>query len=345
MSRSPTLTGPAPGAQRQTPPAGGAAPQSLQTVKHANPDQFYALRYLPAPYHRLVCGWLGLNDALAHIPAAVSTPPLGEIRLQWWREALAETVSLATQHQGTEELVLSGVDPFRAHPVLQDIGHGLMELFAQNEATDDDAAAAGLRAAISRLAGALDPVIEARARLLYDPAFGCVVEAAEWVCTAEGTMIQQLFTLINGAELTSADNSTPVAGAGDVSPLAAIVADGAGLLALARHRAVPMACLQVKDSDNHVTDYLKTAYQTWRGRARERLAQQHRADRGALIRPFLLAPAMVPLYARVNSRGKTGAGSESGAEPGAGSERGARRAPGMMTRHVRLAAAHLFGRL
>ncbi|MEL6791383.1 MAG: hypothetical protein AAFO78_12540 [Pseudomonadota bacterium] len=304
----------APGEPGVPSPASSGA-QSLETVKHRDPDQFYALRYLPAAAHRLVCGWLGLNEALARVPASVSTPPLGEIRLQWWREAVAETVAIAAEFCADPDPRSSvpAARRLRAHPVLQDIGHGLGALVAGHAV---DLGEKGSANALDAVASALDLVIEARARLLYDPAFTDIEAASQWLRSTDGAMVEQLFVLLH--QLTAP--ATPaVEPATDIGRL---IGDGAGLVALARHRAIPVPPMQLNVEDDHVTDYLMTEYKTWRGNMRAALGALDVAG-GAGLRPFLLAPHMVPAYARAAS-----------GHP-----------PGALTRHLRLAWANLFGQV
>lgn len=86
-------------------------------------------------------------------PALVSEPPLGEIRLQWWREALDEA-------QGRKAV--------RAHPVV--------EALADARAVD-----AGNRADFERL-------IDARARLFYEPGFRSVDDLTGFLKEAEAPL-------------------------------------------------------------------------------------------------------------------------------------------------------------
>lgn len=59
-------------------------------VKTSDPDYLLALPYL-APDHRAgALSLIALTAALRGVPARVSDPMLGAIRLQWWREAIGE---------------------------------------------------------------------------------------------------------------------------------------------------------------------------------------------------------------------------------------------------------------
>ena len=87
---------------------------------------------------------------LRRIPLIVSEPPLGEVRLQWWREALDE--------------IVAGVSP-RAHPVVRLL------------------AASG--AICARTRNHAECQIDARARLLYEPQFSSLKDFREFLRGAE----------------------------------------------------------------------------------------------------------------------------------------------------------------
>ncbi|MEZ5895574.1 MAG: squalene/phytoene synthase family protein [Parvularculaceae bacterium] len=113
-------------------------------------DLALALPYAPADRRARLAALFALIHEIRRIPASVSEPPLGEIRLQWWREA-------------ADEVCAGGA--VRAHPVPQAL-----------------AATGGLDEAERRV---VEGLIDARAQILYEPAFTDVdaltafVEAAE----------------------------------------------------------------------------------------------------------------------------------------------------------------------
>ncbi len=76
-------------------------------VKGAWEELFLSLKFAPAEKRNALLALYGFQTELQRIPSAVSEPPLGEIRLQWWRDALAEV------WPGAEE------KPVRAHPIVQ----------------------------------------------------------------------------------------------------------------------------------------------------------------------------------------------------------------------------------
>ena len=76
----------------------------------AGGDEDFALTlpYMRAEDRPRITALFALQIELRRIPGAVSEPPLGEIRLQWWRDALDEVVA-AQKGEGRP----------RAHPVVQ----------------------------------------------------------------------------------------------------------------------------------------------------------------------------------------------------------------------------------
>jgi phytoene synthase len=61
------------------------------TVRRADPDRWLASRFIADPQARAdVIALYAFEHVLARVPAMVSEPLMGEIRLTWWREALDE---------------------------------------------------------------------------------------------------------------------------------------------------------------------------------------------------------------------------------------------------------------
>ncbi len=114
-----------------------SAAECLKLVRQRDEDRWLAARYAGDADQRKLIALYAFHTELQRIPSLVSEPPLGEIRLQWWREAFDE--------------IRQGKMP-RAHPVVQEIA--AVNLLA------DDAAAALMGSAI-----------DATARLLYDKTF------------------------------------------------------------------------------------------------------------------------------------------------------------------------------
>lgn len=57
-------------------------------VRADDPDRFFASLFWPAPARPHAHAVLAFNVEIAKIPGVVSEPMLGEIRLQWWRDAI-----------------------------------------------------------------------------------------------------------------------------------------------------------------------------------------------------------------------------------------------------------------
>jgi phytoene synthase len=134
-------------------------------VKAADEDLWLCLPYVDRADRLRVAALYALAIELRRIPAAVSEAPLGEIRLQWWRDALDE--------------ILQGQTP-RAHPVVQAL--------AASGAVDQ------------RMRDIAERGIEARARLLYDEAFESAANLGEFFADAEGWLAE---VLTPGADVAS----------------------------------------------------------------------------------------------------------------------------------------------
>ena len=122
-------------------------------IRTHDEDLGLSLRYCPAADQDRLAAILAIQIELRRIPSIVSEPPLGEIRLQWWREALDEIVAGR---------------PARAHPAVS--------LLAACGGFD-----AGARALAERL-------IDARARLLYEPQFSSLDDLRNFLKDAEAPL-------------------------------------------------------------------------------------------------------------------------------------------------------------
>lgn len=143
------------------------APQSLDAlVRRADEDRWLAARFAPEPARAGLAAVYAFNLEIARIAEHASEPMLGEIRLQWWREAL-------------DDIAQSG--PVRGHELALAL---------------DEAAASGARA---QLCAALTGLIDARARDLDAEPFadlgdlcayakasaGGVMRAAASICSVD----------------------------------------------------------------------------------------------------------------------------------------------------------------
>ncbi len=76
----------------------GAGPENgdalnRDLVRRYDRPRYYAGLFAPAKHRRALFALFALKAEIARIPALVSEPDLGEIRLQWWREALERIAS------------------------------------------------------------------------------------------------------------------------------------------------------------------------------------------------------------------------------------------------------------
>ena len=134
-------------------------------LKAHDEDRWLASRYAKREDQRLLSALYAFHIELRRIPAAVSEPPLGEIRLQWWREALNEI------REGR---------PARAHPVVAAL------------------AAAGLGS--DRFRPRIDAMIDAAARPLYGEGFSDFDDLVKWLGAMEGAVDGLAVLLLGGDE-------------------------------------------------------------------------------------------------------------------------------------------------
>ncbi len=133
------------------PPSGARSDVVNSDILNSDEDLQLTLGYVEEADRPRVAAAYALALELRRVPEAVSEPPIGEIRLQWWRERLDE--------------LASGGPPRVGHPTLEAL------------------AGAGLVTAAAR--ATLETAIDARARLLYPDPFATpddfivAIEAAE----------------------------------------------------------------------------------------------------------------------------------------------------------------------
>lgn len=118
-------------------------------VAEADEDFHLSIPYAPVRMRAWLAALFGFAIELRRVPAMVREAPLGEIRLQWHREALGE--------------IVAGKSP-RAHPVIALL------------------AASGL---VPAARARLETMIDARARLFYEPAFKSVDDLRAFLRGAE----------------------------------------------------------------------------------------------------------------------------------------------------------------
>ncbi len=134
-------------------------------ARRSDEDRWLALQYAAQSLRLSLTALCAFQIELRRIPGAVSEPPLGEIRLQWWREAIEE--------------IRQGKTP-RAHPVVEAI--------------------AGSGLAAPAYAGDIEALIDAAARPLYGEAFSSPGELQDWLKAAEGGFDALAVKLAGGDE-------------------------------------------------------------------------------------------------------------------------------------------------
>jgi len=81
-----------------------AAAHVASLVRGADPDRYLAALYAPADKRRALLALAAFNAEIASVRDRVREPMAGEIRLQWWRDAIAAPADGATGNPVTDEL-------------------------------------------------------------------------------------------------------------------------------------------------------------------------------------------------------------------------------------------------
>jgi len=163
----------------------------LDLLASDDPDRFYAVRYAPASARDLHIALGAWRVEQRRIPKAVSEPGLGEIRLQWWRDAWDEIatalqMTAGQSEQTSQEEIGRSV---RAHPVVRTFAYALAA-----SPTTDPSESWG-----RAVATGLDAAAEARAQLFYEPRFHCADPLLGWALAAERPF-DKIFGLMSGYE-------------------------------------------------------------------------------------------------------------------------------------------------
>jgi 15-cis-phytoene synthase len=82
-----------------------------EAVRRADPDRYFSALFVESERRPVIFALYALNHELAHIGETVREPMMGEIRLEWWREAITEARD--------------------GHPRPHDVVRGIAELFAR----------------------------------------------------------------------------------------------------------------------------------------------------------------------------------------------------------------------
>ena len=90
------------------PPASGDADYILSLVRTHDRPRYYAGLFAPADRRRHLFSLYAANAEICRIAASVAEPGLGEIRFQWWQDAIAaagETAGETPVMRGLSETV------------------------------------------------------------------------------------------------------------------------------------------------------------------------------------------------------------------------------------------------
>jgi len=140
-----------------------AASHCEALLRRRDEDRWLAARYAPPVLRRRLIALYAFHSELRLIPSRVSEPPLGEIRVQWHRDAIAE---------------IRGGKPPRAHPIVEEI------------------AAAGL--GDDALAPWIDAAVDAAARPLYGEGYSDDEDFFQWLSESDGAVDAAAVALCGG---------------------------------------------------------------------------------------------------------------------------------------------------
>lgn len=127
-----------------------------QLARQYDSDRFFSALFLPAIRREQVFTLLAFNQEIAKIRAMVSEPILGQMRLQWWREAI-EAIR-AGRPAPSHEVAAPLGDLINAQPPLVPL---LLELLEARERDLDDAPFQNNDALLAYAAGTSIPLLRA----------------------------------------------------------------------------------------------------------------------------------------------------------------------------------------
>jgi phytoene synthase len=140
-------------------------------VRASDPDRYIAALFAPAEKRAHLLALYALNHELGHIAEAAREPMMAEIRLQWWRDALAD--ARAGKPRGHE--VLQGMaKAFAASEIPQDALAAMIDARALDAGNKPFADMAALEAYADEKSGNL---MRIGAHMLGEPAEGASREA------------------------------------------------------------------------------------------------------------------------------------------------------------------------
>src|SRR5882672_10013553 len=143
--------------------------QQLRRLDH---DRYLTTLFAPAAARPRLIALYAFNTEVARVGETVSEPIIGQMRLQWWRDAIAEAASGRPPRKhpvvaGLVDVLASGATPADFEPLLvareQDLDEGAPADLAALEAYAEATSATLVRLA-ARLLGAEDDTTRAAAR-------------------------------------------------------------------------------------------------------------------------------------------------------------------------------------
>jgi phytoene synthase len=230
-----------------------------ELVRAADKDRFLATLFAPAAHRDALCTLYAFNLEVARIREAVNGPLPGELRLQWWREAI----------EGGREAEAAG------HPV-----------------------AAALRATIERYklsVAAFDELLTARSFDLYDEPMPALNDLETYAERTSSAVIALAATILMGGG--DPGPGTLFRNAGLALALTALLR-AFPAHAARRQLYVPLALLERYGAQpeaifaRKATSELRAALAELRLRARRHLSEARAQLAGA---PDAIAPALLPL--------------------------------------------------
>lgn len=85
---------------------------SMESVRTNDPDRYILAMVAPASFRAGLFALYAFNVEIARTRELVSEPPLGEIRLQWWRDGIGAIYSGEGLHHGIGDALASAVSSY-----------------------------------------------------------------------------------------------------------------------------------------------------------------------------------------------------------------------------------------
>lgn len=120
-------------------------------VRSGDEDRYWAALLMPAPARNDLLALYALNIELARIGEQAREPQLGEIRLQWWRDALVASPAAPTGHPVADAVAAARA----AHDLPQTALAAMIDARALDVHRESLASEEDLRAYLSATAGAV----------------------------------------------------------------------------------------------------------------------------------------------------------------------------------------------